>query len=182
MSSNASADIMQLNGTPQGLNTDRQFSQPTTQSDISVTLLNGSPSCSTRSHTETVWPPHVKTSLSVYANVTEDSKTASARSVYSSHVPPQIGEQNDKTQLGTAPTCRLFGIDLKSTSMALVPESPRIACSGDLEQKSDNSVHAKDLKQEQSLGRAKEGKNKRSYSTRSRIKVCIKAESNKVLS
>ncbi|XP_019169965.1 PREDICTED: auxin response factor 9-like isoform X2 [Ipomoea nil] len=126
--SKASSDITQPNGTPQG------------QSDVSVTLLNGSPSCSTRSHTETVWP-----------------------SVYSSQVP---------LQLGTASTCRLFGIDLKSTSVVLVPEIPRIACSGDLEQKSDNSVHSKDLKQEQqSLGRAKEGKNKLGYSTRSRIKV-----------
>nr|GMD10431.1 auxin response factor 9-like isoform X1 [Ipomoea batatas] len=168
LSSKASSDITQPNGTHQGQSADRLFSQLTTQSDASGSLLNRSPSCSTRSHTETVWPSHVK---ATFADETEDSKTVSGRSVYSSHVPPRSGEQNDKLQLGTASTCRLFGIDLKSTSVVLVPESPRIACSGDLEQKPDNSVHSKDLKQEQSLGRAKEGKNKPSYSTRSRIKV-----------
>nr|GMC99936.1 auxin response factor 9-like isoform X1 [Ipomoea batatas] len=125
---------------------------------------------------ECAWPSHVKPNASTW-------------SVASNHVPAHTVEQKDNltTRLGdkrksdAVPPCRLFGIDLNSTSAGSTIEISKAAVEGcfsktpsfgDSEQKSDLSIDTKGLKQEQSqVTQPKEGQTNQNSSIRSRTKV-----------
>lgn len=125
---------------------------------------------------ECVWPSHVKPNASTW-------------SVASNHVPTHTGEQKDnltprlgdKRKSDAVTPCRLFGIDLNSTSAGLTIEIskasveggfPKTPSFGDSEQKSDLSIDTKDLKQEQpQVSQPKEGQTNQNSSIRSRTKV-----------
>ncbi|XP_031095211.1 auxin response factor 9-like [Ipomoea triloba] len=87
----------------------------------------------------------------------------------------------DKRKSDAVPPCRLFGIDLNSTSAGSTIEISKAAVEGcfsktpsfgDSEQKSDLSIDTKGLKQEQSqVTQPKEGQTNQNSSIRSRTKV-----------
>lgn len=126
---------------------------------------------------------------------TEDSKSASAWSGYPSVLSSQFSKgtnqpilsPTDERKCETITTCRLFGIDLKSTliSTAEAPlpkpanisnvsterASPNTVPAFDSDQNSDLSIDFKDQKQGQLQLLLKEVQSKQNCSTRSRTKV-----------
>lgn len=148
------------------------------------------------SHAEGGWLlPHLNTS-GMLVDEKEDSKSASAWSGLTFVLTPQFAQGTnqpivshaDERKCDTITTCRLFGINLKSSSMntteaLLPPQSTDISCvsaereppntvpAGDSDQKSDLSLDFID----QMLGHLqlpqKEVQSKQSCSTRTRTKV-----------
>ncbi|XP_060206792.1 auxin response factor 9-like isoform X1 [Lycium barbarum] len=130
------------------------------------------------SHTEGGWPlTHLNTSSSMFADETEDSKSASAWSGFPSVLTPQFGTNQpilspaDERKCDTITTCRLFGIDLKSTTISTTEAPPNTVPAGDSDQNSDLSIDLKDQTQGQLQLPLKEIQSKQSCSTRSRTKV-----------
>nr|XP_016486318.1 PREDICTED: auxin response factor 9-like isoform X1 [Nicotiana tabacum] len=139
--------------------------------------------------------PHLNASSSMLVDETEDSKSASAWSGYPSVLSSQFSKgtnqpilsPTDERKCETITTCRLFGIDLKSTliSTAEAPlpkpanisnvsterASPNTVPAGDSDQNSDLSIDFKDQKQGQLQLLLKEVQSKQNCSTRSRTKV-----------
>ncbi|KAL3635770.1 Auxin response factor 9 [Castilleja foliolosa] len=119
----------------------------------------------------------VNASPNAIAEEKEESKSASAWSVISSH--------NDVKKSDTVASCRLFGFDLKSSSTPALNENstlkslndgdelqaPSTLSSGDSEKKSGVSKEFKDLKQDQMQVPTKEIQSRQSNSSRSRTKV-----------
>ncbi|KAK4365511.1 hypothetical protein RND71_016869 [Anisodus tanguticus] len=131
------------------------------------------------SHIEGGWPlTHLNTSIMLVGE-TEDSKSASAWSGFPSVLTAQFGQganqpipsPADERKCDTIITCRLFGIDLKSTSISTTEAPPYTAPAGDSDQNSDLSIDLKDQTQGQLQLPLKEVQSKQSCSTRSRTKV-----------
>ncbi|OIT02046.1 PREDICTED: auxin response factor 9-like [Nicotiana attenuata] len=138
--------------------------------------------------------PHLNTS-SMLVDETEDSKSASAWSGFPSILSSQFSKgtnqpilsPTDERKCDTITTCRLFGIDLKSTlsstTEAPLPKpanisnvsaeraSPNTVPAGDSDQISGLSIDFKDQKQGQLQLLLKEVQSKHNCSTRSRTKV-----------
>ncbi|KAM3321550.1 auxin response factor 9 isoform X1 [Capsicum chacoense] len=147
------------------------------------------------SHAEGGWPlAHLNALSSMLVDEAEDSKSASALSGFPSVLTPQYGLGTNQPIVGSADerkcdnvtTCRLFGIDLKSSSIGTneaPPQQPAtISCgsaekappntvpAGDSDQNSDLSIDLKDqISHLQVL--LKEVQSKPSCSTRTRTKV-----------
>lgn len=158
--------------------------------------INSSTNCTLTSRTESGWPlPHLNTS-GMLVDETEDSRSASTWCGFPCVLAPQFGQgtnqpiviPTDERKCNTKTTCRLFGIDLKKTSIstteALLPPQPadisRVSAerappnmvpAGDSDQKSDLSVDFKDQMQGHLRLPLKEVQSKQSCSTRSRTKV-----------
>lgn len=126
------------------------------------------------------WQP----SLHVNTEETEESKSASAWSVISNHSAPStlVAGSNDARKPDAMASCRLFGFDLKSPSVATlrsvdVPNDNgeinilSTLSSADSEQKSSVSKEFRDVKQDQLQLPTKEVQSRQSNSSRSRTKV-----------
>ncbi|KAG6391444.1 hypothetical protein SASPL_149198 [Salvia splendens] len=128
--------------------------------------------------------------LHVHAEETEDSKSASAWSVISNPSAPNSGSQfntlatacTDVRKPDAQPSCRLFGFNLNSPSIAPsrladIPKDsgqvhiPSALSSADSEQKSSVSKEFKELRQDQLQVPTKEIQSRQSNSSRSRTKV-----------
>lgn len=158
--------------------------------------INNSTNCTLMSHTEGVWTlPQLNTSSCMLVDETEESKSASAWSDFPCVLTPQFGlgtnqpmvSPADERKCDTITTCRLFGIDLKSSSIstteALPPQPagisrvsaerapPNTVAAGDSDQNSDISIDLKDQMQGHLQLPLKEVQSKQSCSTRSRTKV-----------
>lgn len=158
--------------------------------------INNSTNCTLMSHTEGGWTlPQLNTSSCMLVDETEESKSASAWSDFPCVLTPQFGlgtnqpmvSPADERKCDTITTCRLFGIDLKSSSIstteALPPQPAGISCvsaerappnmvaAGDSDQNSDISIDLKDQMQGHLQLPLKEVQSKQSCSTRSRTKV-----------
>nr|XP_016478000.1 PREDICTED: auxin response factor 9-like [Nicotiana tabacum] len=172
---------------------------PSTDSpQFNTTGINSSTNCMLTSHTDSVcgWRlPHLHTSSSMLVDETEDTKSASAWSGFPSVLSSQFSNgtnqpilsPTDERKCDTITTCRLFGIDLKSTLIstteAPLPKpanisnvfaeraSPNTVPAFDSDQNSDLSIDFKDQKQGQLQLLLKEVQSKQNCSTRSRTKV-----------
>ncbi|XP_070039013.1 auxin response factor 9 isoform X2 [Nicotiana tomentosiformis] len=172
---------------------------PSTDSpQFNTTGINSSTNCMLTSHTDSLcgWRlPHLHTSSSMLVDETEDTKSASAWSGFPSVLSSQFSKgtnqpilsPTDERKCDTITTCRLFGIDLKSTLIstteAPLPKpanisnvsaeraSPNTVPAFDSDQNSDLSIDFKDQKQGQLQLLLKEVQSKQNCSTRSRTKV-----------
>ncbi|KAK6158447.1 hypothetical protein DH2020_005761 [Rehmannia glutinosa] len=139
----------------------------------------------------------VNASSNMIVEEMEESKSASAWSIISNHSAPSSVKQsnngpascpNDGRKSDTVVSCRLFGFDLKSSSLVALCEDsplksvdipndagdvyiPSTLSSGDSEQKSGVSKEFRDLKQDQLQVPTKEIQSRQSNSSRSRTKV-----------
>lgn len=127
------------------------------------------------------WQP----SLHVNTEETEESKSASAWSVISNHSAAPgtlVVGSNDVRKPDAMASCRLFGFDLKSPSVATlrsvdIPNDNgeihimSTLSSADSEQKSSVSKEFRDVKQDQLQLPMKEVQSRQSNSSRSRTKV-----------
>ncbi|CAN4127194.1 unnamed protein product [Withania somnifera] len=164
---------------------------------FNTTSINNSTNCTLISNTEGGWTlPHLNISSCMLVDETEDSKTASAWSDFPCILTPQFGLVTNQSNVNpadesqcdtTITTCRLFGIDLKSSSIctteALPPQPAGISCvsverahqntvpAGDSDQNSDLSTYFKDQMQGHLQLPLKEVQSKQNCSTRSRTKV-----------
>ncbi|CAA3023568.1 auxin response factor 9-like isoform X2 [Olea europaea var. sylvestris] len=135
---------------------------------------------------------NLNTSVNVFAEDTEKSKSASAWSLFSDHLATHSGKQsngpmpflNDRRESHNVATCRLFGVDLISPSVGFLDENSTIkpvdissdACegyvssklsSGDSEQKSCPSKDSKESMQEKLQVLTKEVQRRENHISRS---------------
>ncbi|XP_010325288.1 auxin response factor 9 isoform X1 [Solanum lycopersicum] len=158
--------------------------------------INSSTNCALASLTESGWQlPHLNTS-GMLVDEPEDGRSAPTWCGFPCVLAPQFGQgtnqpiviPTDGRKCDTKKTCRLFGIDLKSSSISttearLQLQPAGISCvfaerappntvpAGDSDQKSELSVDFKDQMQGHLRLPLKEVQSKQSCSTRSRTKV-----------
>lgn len=168
--------------------------------------INSSTNCALASLTESGWQlPHLNTS-GMLVDEPEDGRSAPTWCGFPCVLAPQFGQgtnqpiviPTDGRKCDTKKTCRLFGIDLKSSSISttearLQLQPAGISCvfaerappntvpAGDSDQKSELSVDFKDQMQGHLRLPLKEVQSKQSCSTRSRTKVLNQKPKNCIL-
>lgn len=121
--------------------------------------------------------PDVNSSLNMFSEETEESKSASAWSIFSNCSAPNSGKRsnsrisclNDGRKLDASATCRLFGIDLNSPLMgAALLEKSSLKSVDKLNDASEGCVSNQ---RQQLQVPVKEVPSRQNHSTRSRTKV-----------
>ncbi|XP_057802479.1 auxin response factor 9-like [Salvia miltiorrhiza] len=183
---NLAHDAHQINRSFEGQRSSYIANSHTKQTDPGTTPMKHSNDGASTTRMDGGWQP----SLNGHAEETEDSKSASAWSVISNHSAPSAGLQFNTLATGSTDvrkpdalaSCRLFGFDLKSPSIAPsrlvdIPNDsgevhiPSALSSADSEQKSSVSKEFRDLRPDQLQVPTKEVQSRQSNSSRSRTKV-----------
>nr|ANI70193.1 auxin response factor ARF21 [Salvia miltiorrhiza] len=183
---NLAHDAHQINRSFEGQRSSYIANSHTKHTDPGTTPMKHSNDGASTTRMDGGWQP----SLNGHAEETEDSKSASAWSVISNHSAPSAGLQFNTLATGSTDvrkpdalaSCRLFGFDLKSPSIAPsrlvdIPNDsgevhiPSALSSADSEQKSSVSKEFRDLRPDQLQVPTKEVQSRQSNSSRSRTKV-----------
>lgn len=189
---NLTHDAHQINRGFEGQRSNHMANSHAKQTDADTTLVKHGNNSTSSTPIDGGWQSslHVNSSPNMIAEEMVESKNASAWSVISNHSAPSSGNQFNTPASGyidvrkpdAVASCRLFGFDLKSPSVAPlksvdIPNDAGEVCgsitlsSGDSEQKSGVPKDFRDLKQDQLQVLAKEVHSRQSNSFRSRTKV-----------